>query len=235
MDPRTLSLYALAVAQAYFLGAIPFGFVLVKVLKGVDVRTVGSGSIGATNVARAAGPKVGILAFMLDVGKGFVAVTWIPFAIYAIARGQFVYKGVFDLLWQTITGAGFTDLRLVCGLAAIVGHIWTAFLGFKGGKGVATSLGALLGIAPWPTLVALFIWAIVTLVSGYVSLGSVAASAMLPVALAALEWRHLAQEWRLLALTVIVAATVILRHRGNIRRLLNGTESRFAFKRRRRA
>lgn len=232
MDGRTLLWSALGVVQAYFLGAVPFGFLLAKILKGVDVRTVGSGNIGATNVARAAGAGIGMLSFLLDVAKGFVAVTWIPFAVFAIGASRYEYAGFFALVKQAISGGGFADLRMLCGLAAIVGHNWTIFLKFKGGKGVATALGVLLGLAPWPTLVALFIWAVVTRVSGYVSLGSVVASVVLPLATFLVEYRHLAAQWRLFALTVVVGAIVVVRHRGNIRRLREGTENRFDFKHR---
>jgi glycerol-3-phosphate acyltransferase PlsY len=233
VDGRTIVLYALGVLQAYFLGAVPFGFILAKVLKGIDVRTVGSGNIGATNVGRAAGPKIGILAFVLDVAKGFVAATWIPFAVFAIASGHYTYNGVWDFLEQSLAGKGFADLRILCGLAAIAGHVWTIFLGFKGGKGVATSLGVLLGLAPWPTVAALFVWSVVTRASGYVSLGSVVSAVALPAALVVVEWGHLAENWHLLAATAAVAAIVVVRHRGNIKRLLDGTESRMSFKRRR--
>lgn len=232
MDTRTLCLYALAAAQAYFLGAIPFGFLLVKAIKGIDVRTVGSGNIGATNVGRAAGVKIGMLALALDVAKGFIAVTWIPFAMFVLANGHYQFKGILDLLKQSLVGPGFADLRIVCGLAAIVGHIWPAFLNFRGGKGVATAMGALLGLAPWPTLVALFIWSITTRVSGYVSLGSIVAAVALPVTLTILEWKDLSTKRHLVALTVTVAALVILRHRSNIQRLIAGTEHRTDFRRR---
>lgn len=233
MDARTLCLYALAAVQAYFLGAIPFGFILVKVLKGIDIRTAGSGNIGATNVGRVAGPRIGVLAFVLDVAKGFVSVTWIPFTMFVLASGQYQFKGMLDFLKQTLVGPGFADLRIVCGFAAIVGHIWPAFLGFRGGKGVATALGALLGLAPWPTLASLFIWSVVTLISGYVSLGSIVAAVALPVTVAVLEWRGLSAKLHLLVLAVAVAVLVILRHRGNIQRLLAGTENRTNFRRRR--
>jgi glycerol-3-phosphate acyltransferase PlsY len=222
-------LYALGVVQAYFIGAIPFGFLLVKSLKGIDIRAVGSGNIGATNVARAAGKKVGALAFLLDVAKGFVAATWIPFAVHAIATEHYSYPGAWGVAQAAVAGRGFTDLRIVCGLAAIAGHIWTVFLSFKGGKGVATSLGVLLGIAPWPTLAALAAWAIVTGLSGYVSLGSIMASLFLPVSVALFDWGHIGENAHLLVFTIIIGVLVTVRHRENIRRLMAGTESRVSF------
>ena len=232
MEPRTLLLYGLALLQAYFLGAVPFGFLLVKLLKGVDIRTVGSGNIGATNVARVAGPRLGILAFLLDVAKGFVAATWVPFAIHALSSEAFVYSGLWPLLREVAVGKGFTDLRILCGLSAIVGHIWTVFLSFKGGKGVATALGVWLGLAPMPTLITVFLWAVITRVSGYVSLGSIISVIVLPLALALEQHNNLLDSWRLLAFAVIVCVIVIIRHKDNIRRLRDGTENRFGFRRR---
>jgi len=221
--------YALGAVQAYFLGAIPFGFVLVKFSRGVDIRTVGSGNIGATNVARAAGKKVGVLAFLLDVAKGFVAATWIPFAVHALATGHYSYAGAWGATQAAVAGGGFTDLRIVCGLAAIVGHIWTVFLSFRGGKGVATSLGVLLGLAPWPTFAALAAWAIIAGLSGYVSLGSIMASLLLPVSVALFDWGRIEENSHLLVFAILVGVLVTVRHRENIRRLMAGTESRVSF------
>lgn len=230
MGPAALFAYAVAAAAAYLVGAIPFGFILVKLIKGTDVRETGSGNIGATNVARAAGRTVGILAFVLDVAKGFLAVTVIPFAAYLFVNGGASEQGG-PLLRQMVVSRDFTDLRMLCGLAAIFGHIWTVFLSFRGGKGVATSLGVLLGLAPLPTLAAFAVWLVVTGISGYVSLGSIIAAVALPVAFVAAERGRLSADWRLLAFTVLVAALVILRHRANIKRLLAGTENRIHLRR----
>ncbi len=234
MDSHTFMLYSLAVIQAYLLGAIPFGFLLVRFLKGIDIRTEGSGNIGATNVGRVAGARLGILAFLLDLGKGTLSATLVPFAVFVIVRGSYQADGAGDILRGIFAAKGLTDLRIFCGLGAVAGHVWTIFLGFKGGKGVATSLGVMLGLAPWPTMVALFVWAVVTSVSGYVSLGSITSAAVLPVAFIAFSQGDLRSEWHLLALVIAVAVIVILRHRGNIKRLIAGTESRFNFHRKRR-
>lgn len=230
MGPAAFLAYAVAAVTAYLLGAVPFGFILVKLVKGTDVRETGSGNIGATNVARAAGRTVGILAFVLDVAKGFLAVTVIPFMVYLYVHGGASPQGG-PLLRQMVVSREFTDLRMLCGLAAIFGHIWTVFLSFKGGKGVATSLGVLLGLAPLPTLAAFAVWLVVTGISGYVSLGSIIAAVVLPVAFVAVERGRLSDEWRLFAFTVLVAALVILRHRANIKRLLAGTENRIHLRR----
>jgi len=233
VDPRTVALYCVAAVVAYLLGAVPFGFILVKALKGVDIRTVGSGNIGATNVARAAGAPAGFLAFFLDVAKGFLAATLVPYAFYLLARGVDAGTGTASFVRAMVAEKSITDLRMACGLLAIAGHNWTIFLGFKGGKGVATSLGVLLGLAPWPTLVSLFVWAIVLGVSGYVSLGSIIAAGVLPIGYAVFSARTATFEWRLFAFCVAVAGIVILRHRGNMKRLLEGTENRFNFRRHR--
>ncbi len=199
MTPGGYLVYAGAVAVAYLLGAIPFGFVLVKVVKGVDVRTIGSGNIGATNVARAGGAFLGIVAFVLDVAKGFVAATAVPLGAYLIANpSSSAAAGFFS---QLIAGKGFTDLRMLCGLAAIFGHVWTVFLSFKGGKGVATALGVLVGLAPLPSGIAFAVWLIVTGASGYVSLGSIVAAIALPIAFALVHLSQLAEDWRLFAFT----------------------------------
>ncbi len=232
MDAKALSLYALAVLQAYFLGAIPFGFLLVKVIKGIDVRAVGSGNIGATNVARVAGIPIGIVSFVLDVAKGFLAATWIPFAMWALAGGAYTITHWSDILRDAVAAPGFADLRIACALAAIIGHIWTVFLKFKGGKGVATSLGALLGLTPWATLVAFAVWIAATVAFRYISLASIAAAVALPVAFAFINRAHISEKWHLLVLAILVAAIVIIRHRTNIRRLLSGTEYRLSFRRR---
>ena len=233
MEVSALGFYALAVIQAYLLGAVPFGYLLARQVAGIDVRTAGSGNIGATNVARLAGWKLGAAAFIFDVGKGLVAATLIPFAFWVIAQGTFESSGPMHVVETILTGGGFTDLRIACALAAIIGHVWTVFLRFKGGKGVATSLGAMLGLAPWPVLVAVAVWVAVTAVSRYVSLGSVAAAAALPVAFAVLEAGKLSESWRLLAVVTTVALIVIFRHRGNMKRLFSGGETRFNFRRRR--
>jgi len=233
MEPAQLALYAAALVQAYLLGAIPFGFLLAKYIAGIDVRTVGSGNIGATNVGRVAGVKLGLASFVLDLAKGLAAATVIPFSIFVIAKGDAALETRWDAVRFMFVGEGFTDLRILCGLAAIAGHIWPVFLGFKGGKGVATSLGVMLGLAPAATLAAFGLWIVVTGFSGYVSLGSVTAAAALPVLFAVFEWRSLEELWRLLAVMVLVAAIVIWRHRGNMRRLMAGTEKRISFSRRR--
>ena len=184
-------------AGAYLLGSIPTGLLLARAF-GVDIRATGSGNIGATNVYRTLGRKVGVMTLVGDCLKGLLPVL--------IARQL-----------------GFADAWVAAaGLAALLGHVYTIFLGFKGGKGVATALGVFLGISPLAVLVALAVFVAVVFKWRYISLGSVTAAAVMPVAVALIDWEPL-----VVALTVAVALLVITKHRENIKRLRAGTESKF--------
>ena len=200
------SLYFVIAAVAYLLGSIPFGLILVRVARGEDVRLTGSGNIGATNVARAGGARLGIVTLILDALKGYVAVA---LAIAASHR----YNSL--------------DLGLAAALAAlfaILGHVFPIWLRFRGGKGVATGVGAFVGLAPRAVLVVLAIFVVIVLISRYVSLGSMVASAVFPV-LAYFLYRETSS---VTDLAVMLAASwlIILKHKANIKRLLNGTENR---------
>ena len=203
--------YALLIVGAYLVGAIPFGLIIGK-LNGVDIRTVGSGNIGATNVTRAVGKTAGKVCFFLDFLKGALPVL----------AAQLIYPGVH---W----------LALVCGGAAVIGHIFPVYLKFKGGKGIATAAGGAFAIAPLPLIVALALWGIVFEISRYVSLASIVAAAALPLSALVLRLTvdPVTAPWylRVKTITVIAFAVIgvlaIFRHRSNIQRLLNGTESRF--------
>lgn len=187
----------LLLAGAYLLGSIPTGLLLSKAL-GVDIRAAGSGNIGATNVYRTLGRKVGIMTLVGDCLKGLVPVL--------VARHL-----------------GFAEAWVAAaGLAAFLGHVYTVFLGFKGGKGVATALGVFLGISPMAVLVALGVFAAALLRWRYVSLGSILAAAVMPAAVALIE-----RKPTVVALTVAIALLVIWKHRENIARLRAGTESKF--------
>lgn len=191
-------------AAAYLVGSLPFGLYLTKWVKGIDVREAGSGNIGATNVFRVAGKPLGIAVFCLDVGKGF----WPPLVANAIGLSAWWQVGV--------------------GLAAIIGHNLSPFLGFKGGKGVATSLGVLLGVA-WKIGVTGFVlWSTLVLTTGIVSIGSLAAIfSLVPLALLYYPGNH-----AILTLTAVAAIFSLYKHRGNIQRLMNGTEPSFRKKER---
>jgi len=182
---------------AYLIGSIPFGLLLAKT-KGVDIREQGSGNIGATNVLRCLGKPLGITCFVLDVLKGFLPAALFP----------------------TLGNCG-AEFGILFGAAAILGHNFPVFLKFKGGKGVATSAGVLLGVAPLAVGLGILTWAIVFFVSGYVSLGSIIAA----LAVAATGWVRY-DSITATALTLL-GALAIYRHRANIKRLLAGEENKF--------
>jgi len=195
---------------SYLFGAIPFGL-LIALSRGVDIRKTGSGNIGATNVFRSVGKKWGVLAFLLDVSKGFVPAFVFPIiAAHAVALPE--DKGL--------------PMALVCGCAAVAGHNWPVYLRFRGGKGIATSAGVLPGIAWEAMVVGIVAWTIVFAITRYVSVASILASATIAVA----GWLLYAHQGPLLPVVLTVLAIVgIWRHKINIQRLLQGTESRFEF------
>ena len=199
---------------AYLIGSIPFGVIIARG-RGVDLRKAGSGNVGATNVGRVLGRKWGYLCFALDVAKGLLPV--------AAAGVLFRMEG------GTAPAPAAQAAWLVVGLGAILGHVFSVFLGFRGGKGVATALGVVVGVYPYFTLAgagALAIWIIVTLASRYVSLGSVvAAGAFIPL-FAAFNHGQLGRLWPLTAFATAMVVLIIVRHRTNILRLIKGTESK---------
>ena len=197
------------IAAAFLCGSVPFGYWAGK-LKGLDIRQHGSGNIGATNVIRVCGKGIGIPVFILDMIKGLVPVllpSWM-------------------LAGTEITGSLLSAAAVVCGLAAILGHMFTPWLGFKGGKGVATAAGVLLGIAPIAMLVALGAWLLFFFTSRYVSLASMAAAIAVPVTMAVQMATAKSWDGVLLGFGILLAILVVVRHRTNIQRLMAGTESR---------
>lgn len=202
---------ALLLLCSYLLGAVPFGLLVGKA-RGVDIRQVGSKNIGATNVFRSVGKKWGILTFVLDALKGYV-----PAALFPML-GSRLLPGFQPL----------ENLPLFCGVAAILGHNFPVYLGFKGGKGVATSAGALLGIAPAAVGIGVAVWAALFFGLRYVSLASIGAAVAIP---AAGWWLYLKSGLVLPSALTLLGALVIWRHRANIQRLLAGTEHRFQKKR----
>ncbi len=200
------------VLLAYCIGSIPFS-ILVARSRGVDLRTVGSGNPGATNVARALGMGWGIAVLALDAAKGFVPTWWFP----GLAPGG-------------VIGSPALMTALVAG-ATIVGHVFPVTLGFRGGKGAATGLGACLAMVPGPTGVAAAAFALVLLLTRYVSLGSIVGAVALPVAYALFTPAHATGEGLpILVALVALAALIVLRHRANIARLVAGTESKLGRK-----
>jgi acyl phosphate:glycerol-3-phosphate acyltransferase len=197
--------YFIIAAVSYLLGSIPFGFLLVRIFKGEDVRASGSGNIGATNVARKS-PTLGIATLLLDAAKGLAAVL--------VAR--VLFGGPHQQLIMT-TAAFF----------AVLGHLFPVWLKFRGGKGVATSLGAFILLTPKSILCMVGLFLIIAIAFRYVSLGSVAVAAAFPL----LAWAlHEYADSRQLILIALVSALVIWRHRQNIGRLAAGTESKFGAK-----
>jgi glycerol-3-phosphate acyltransferase PlsY len=208
-----LCLAAGGLVAAYLLGAVPFGYLAGR-LRGIDVRTVGSGNIGATNVARALGKPWGIAVFILDAGKGY------------LAAGPLAWL-VLDLMVRTPADSLLrTGLAPLYALAVSAGHVWTVFLGFRGGRGVATAAGAMLALTPIPGIAGLASWGILVAIFRYVSLASILAvlvAAGSSVGLFAWQGRA-GREWPTWALTSAIAVLVIARHRANIGRLLKGQE-----------
>jgi glycerol-3-phosphate acyltransferase PlsY len=189
------------VVIAYLLGAIPFGYLLVKWKTGADVRAAGSGNIGATNVMRTTGRAAGVITLLLDIGKGFAAV-WIA-----------GYLTSHDELWMSIAA-----------LAVMAGHAYPVFLGFKGGKAVASFVGAFLCLTPWAVAAEIIIFVVVVALTRHISLGSIIGAATLPLGV----W--LIMKVTLPAVAALVAgAFIIYRHSSNIQRLRQGTESVFKF------
>ena len=202
-------LRAVAVLGAYLLGSIPFGYILVRVTAGEDVRETGSGGTGATNVTRRAGRGAGLLTLGLDAAKGAAAVV--------CAR------------WLLTADFGVNWWVAACAVAVVVGHIFPVWLGFRGGKGVATGLGVFLSLAPLAVVCALVVFLLIVWRTRYVSLGSIAASAVIPLAIWAMSvtaWGEPAAFAPLLTTAVIGSGLIILMHRANIGRLLRGTENR---------
>jgi glycerol-3-phosphate acyltransferase PlsY len=206
----------LLLIAAYLLGSVPFGLLIARA-HGIDLRTVGSGNIGATNVSRALGRKWAYVCFLLDVFKGLVPML--------LAR----WLGVVS----DEPGTGELFIWLLVGCAAICGHIFPIYLKFKGGKGVATSLGVLLGVWPYFTLsgLAVFaVWGVCVLIWRYVSLASILGAVSFPLIFGGMTamieaWRF-SQLWPLFAAAVLMPILVIARHAENIKRLLEGSESR---------
>ena len=198
------------VLVAFLLGALPWGVWLSRLFAGVDVRTLGSGNPGATNVYRTLGPRLGIATFALDVLKGVAGVL----ACRAIAG-------------ETFPG-GASIAALAGALAAVMGHMWTPFAGWKGGKGVATGAGAMLAVAPMGALLGLVTFALVLAISRRVSVGSILAALVFA---AALWWLPAARVDRATAIVgSAIAVLLIVRHAPNIRRLARGEEPPFRFK-----
>lgn len=194
----------LAVVAAYLIGGIPFGLIIVKLMTGADVREAGSGNIGATNVLRTTGRLAGILTLLLDAAKAWVAV-WIADRLTGGSE-----------LWMSFAA-----------LAALAGHAWSIWIGFKGGKAVASFVGAYAYLTPLPLLAVALLFVFLVSWTRYLSLGSVIAAGLFPLAC----WMILHPAWPVLVSAVAAAVVIVERHRGNIARIRAGDERIFSFRR----
>ncbi len=198
---------------AYLIGSFPTGYIVGR-LRGIDVRKVGSGNVGATNVTRVLGKQFGYPVFVIDFSKGLVAVL----SAVAIAHRFQVDSVTTDLC------------AALGGIFSVVGHSYPVWLCFKGGKGVATSLGVIFGISWVSAIIMCAVWIILFKVTRYVSVASIAAAIALPIAMMTLLFLHELRSPALVYFSLCLAAIVIFRHRSNVSRLLSGTEPRFARK-----
>jgi len=211
--------YIIVAVAAYLLGSIPTGYLVAKA-KGIDIRTVGSGNIGATNTFRILGKPAGIFVLIADAVKGWLACA---------------FAAVFLAVFLTVTGLrspSDPDVRemgerftLLAGIFAVLGHNYTCWLKFKGGKGIATTAGVYLALAPAPFGIALAVFIVMLLATRYVSVASISAAVALPVAV----W-FMNPNMPLRIVTIALGALAVYKHRSNIKRLLNGTESRLGKK-----
>jgi len=192
---------ALWLLASYFLSAIPTSHLVSRIFAKIDLREHGSGNLGATNLYRVLGWRYAVPVALFDIAKGAI-----PVLVFAPSA------------------SGSTLFALACSVAGIVGHVFSVFVGFKGGKGVATAAGVMLGLTPLALGVAAVVWIVLVLLTGYVSLGSIVAAAVLPVAVYLLEGPV---QREILWIAVAIAASVIVLHRRNIQRLVKGTENRF--------
>ncbi len=191
-------------------GSIPTSIIDSKLFRGIDIRDFGSGNAGATNVLRVLGWKLALVVMVVDVAKGFVAA-------YFIAPLAFAAFPSHPALVQILAGA-----------SAVVGHIYTVFAGFRGGKGVGTGAGVMLALYPLPTLICVAVFLTVAFSTRYVSLASLTAVTLLPLLLVLLKFLfHQPLDFYLLLFAILVAGLIVFAHRSNIRRLLAGTENRF--------
>jgi len=210
-----ITLYLIVVVVAYLLGSIPFGYLLVRIFRGEDIRQTGSGNIGATNVARSGAKGLAISTLALDAIKGAMAV-WLA----ALLAGS-----KYNLCGDFVASPCASTLRLMswAALLAVIGHVFPVWLRFKGGKGVATALGVFCVLFPKAILVALAIFILVVAITRYVSLGSILGAIAFPVAAYFME----NPDWISLLLASGVSLIIVLKHHQNISRLLAGTENRF--------
>jgi glycerol-3-phosphate acyltransferase PlsY len=215
-------LLAIIVILSYLIGSIPNSIIISKAVSGIDIRNHGSGNAGGTNVMRVLGWKYGLVVIFLDALKGAIAVVIISRLFY----GPLPFENVspFD---------DFTLVQIIAGMSAVIGHIWTVFAGFKGGKGIATALGMLLTLITVDMLIAIGVFGLVVLISRYVSLGSILAAISVPATLFIREnlfHVDIPGYSTLFPFIIGVTALVIFTHRKNLIRLVNGNENKISFR-----
>ena len=215
-------LLAIIVILSYLIGSVPNSIIISKLGRGIDIREHGSGNAGGTNVMRVLGWKYGLLVIFLDALKGAIAVVIISRLFY----GPLPFENVspFD---------DFTLVQIIAGMSAVIGHIWTVFAGFKGGKGIATALGMLLTLITIDMLIAVGIFTLVVLISRYVSLGSIIAALSVPATLFIREnlfHVDIPGYSTLLPFIIGVTAIVIFTNRKNLVRIINGNENKISFR-----
>ncbi len=193
---------------AYIIGSIPTSFLMGKIIKGIDIRKYGSGNVGATNALRVLGTKIGIITLVIDIAKGF----------FAVQLGKILISDPSNLA------------LILIGLFAISGHIFTIFLKFKGGKGVATAAGVFIALTPVALGIALLVFVITVWISKYVSLGSMLAAVTLLVIELIINIRNSFEEKELLIYIFFITVFIIVRHKANIKRIIDGNENRISFK-----
>ena len=202
--------YIVGIIISYLIGGIPFGY-LIAVIKGVDIRTQGSGNIGATNVGRVLGKKYGLIIFILDMLKGFAVVLLVPAAVSSAVN------------ISTTTG---NLLAVLCGFCAVLGHAFPVYLKFKGGKAVATSFGVFIWLVPISIAIAFGVWLLTVIVTRYVSLGSMIGSLSLVGVIVIVVDSPFGDNIYLTVMSVAVAILIIVRHTSNIQRIIAGTEKK---------
>ena len=215
-------LLAIIVLLSYLVGSVPNSIIVSKMVRGIDIRQHGSGNAGGTNVVRVLGWRYGIFVIILDAVKGIIAVILIARLHY----GPLPFENVspFD---------DFTLVQIIAGVAAVIGHIWTIFAEFKGGKGIATALGMLMMLITVEMLIAIGVFLIVVTISKYISLGSLVAALSIPLSLILREnvlHDHINGYNTILPFVIFLTLLVIFTHRKNLIRIFNGTENKFSFK-----
>ncbi len=209
------------IVLSYLVGSIPTSIIVSKLVKGIDIRNYGSGNAGGSNVFRILGWKWGVLVILLDAVKGAIAVI----VVARLYLDNFPFNNItpFD---------DFTLVQIICGLAAVIGHIWTVFAGFRGGKGIATALGFMITIITIDMILALAVFVLVVTLSRYISLGSLTAAVSVPIILVIREnifGINIPGYNTILPFAIAISLLVIYTHRKNIDRLIKGSESKISF------